>query len=149
MRAVMERLRSRIVEAFPLAPIPEAPLLRTYDDENIIPTFLGRPWDSFTTRELRDHSAAISFLTSSAFAYYLPAFLTATLDDPEIADIIPDNLLFKFAASSEAADVARRLTSAQRRVVADFFVAYVGEDPCFLKDLASACETLSEPSPPK
>lgn len=138
----MDQIRKRIEQAFPVDGIPVAPIIDTYDDEGIVPTFLGRSWNSFATRELREHSAAISFLTESAFIYYLPAFLVATIDDPETADIIPDNLLTKFARPRAAAIVAR-LTPEQRSVVVEFFSACLGDDPCYARELADAMDRLT------
>ena len=137
----MESLRSRIKRVFPRTPIPTAPIIDTYDDEGIIPAFLGRAWDSFTTQELRNHCAAISFLNTSAFLYYLPAFVVASIDDPEAADIIPDNLLSKFG-NSDAGQLVARLTTEQRDVLVEFFGAYVGDDPCYMRPLAEALDYL-------
>lgn len=138
----MNHLRPLIERAFPLAPIPQAPILRTYDDEDIIPTFLGRPWNSFTVRELREHEAAITFLTAEALIYYLPAFLIATIDDRDLADILPDNLLHTFGGS-EAPDLVARLNAEQREVLAQFFSELVGDDPCSIRALVEALDNLT------
>jgi len=137
----LEELVPRIRAAFPLAPVPGEPLIETHDDENIIPTFLGRPWTAFTARELRAQSAALSFFTPGAFVYYLPAFMMATVEARETADIIPDVLLAKFGRP-DAQRLVSLLTEQQRWVVLDFFSAYVADDPCLLRPLAEAMDHL-------
>jgi len=64
----------------------------TKQDEGIVDYFRGTTWRGHTVRDLRYHSAALAFFTDSAFRYWLPAFMLASLEDAKIADVIPESI---------------------------------------------------------
>src|SRR5690348_8846814 len=74
---------------------------------------------------LRYHAMALYMFTAEAHRYYLPAFMKATLEDPEAADVIPKNILFHFAEFENAfwSERVRVLSPLQREVVGDFLRA--------------------------
>jgi hypothetical protein len=61
----------------------------TEQDEGIVEYFRGTTWRGHRVRDLRCHCAALSFFTHRAFRYWLPAFMLASLANPEEADVIP------------------------------------------------------------
>ena len=89
----------RLIEAaFADTPRPDPPLVEpTYDDEGVSDYFAGRTWRGNRVVDLRFHEAALVFFTPDAFRYYLPAFLLASLDDREEADVIPDHVVDHFS----------------------------------------------------
>ena len=62
----------------------------SYDDEDIANYFGGTTWQGHDPVKLRAHSSAFTFFTPEAFHYWLPAFLTAAIENPEEADVIVD-----------------------------------------------------------
>ncbi|MFW2374819.1 MAG: DUF6714 family protein [Gammaproteobacteria bacterium] len=55
---------------------------RTEGAEQVFP---GAQWTQLNAETLKDHSASINFLSNEAFAYFLPAFMIAALEDSGIA----------------------------------------------------------------
>lgn len=85
--------------------------------------FGARPWQNFTdVQELRLHSEALTLFSRTAFHYYLPAFMRATLRDPVTADAIPDGIMFCFECELGAAsrDRLSLFSTAQLDVVGEF-----------------------------
>ena len=74
-----------------------------YDDEGIVDYFRGKTWRGHRVQDLRRHSAALSFFTTKAYRYWLPAFMLAELEHPVEADIIGESIAFDFT-KSEGAD---------------------------------------------
>ena len=68
----------------------------TYDDEGTQECFQNTVWEDHDAKNLRKYSSSICFLTPEAFAYYLPAFMLAEINDPETADIIAEDLASHF-----------------------------------------------------
>lgn len=65
--------------------------------------FRGKFWRELSAKELRSQSGAGSLFTVKAYCYYLPAYLTAALQNPEELDVCVDDLPFLFG--SEPKDV--------------------------------------------
>lgn len=67
--------------------------------------------------------------TPEVHRYYLPAFMIFSLDDPNTADVIPENMLFHFSLHEDPFWWARirALTPAQCEAAAEFFRA-LGDD---------------------
>src|SRR4029434_4808977 len=87
-----ETVRRTIVAAFASTPAPDPKNISTptYDDEGVQDYFAGKDWRGHSVRMSRYHSSALTVSTPEACRYFLPAFLVASLDDPEEADVIPD-----------------------------------------------------------
>lgn len=60
--------------------------LPTYDDEGVAAYFSGKSWEGHTARQLRRLDFAPKVFTAKAFAYYLPAYLIADIEDPGTSD---------------------------------------------------------------
>jgi hypothetical protein len=129
-------LRKKIEAAFGDGPPPEEPLVEpgyldplAQGDEGATAFFSGKRWNELPPRGLRFHESAMYMFTPEVHRYYLPAFTLLSLDDPETADIIPDNMLFHFSQHKDPFWWARIriLTPAQCDVMADFFAA-LGDD---------------------
>jgi hypothetical protein len=95
-------LRDQIERAFESTPAPQGQLVETlFDDEGVSDYFRGRTWRGHAVKDLRYHDVALSFFTPEAFRYFLPAFMLATIDDPETADIIPQGILFHLSTPDD------------------------------------------------
>ena len=88
----------------------------TKQDEGIVDHFRGTTWRGHTVADLRHHSAALSFFTDAAFRYWLPAFMLASLEDPEAADIIPESIEFSMRRDKQVA----LFTPSERQAIAAF-----------------------------
>jgi hypothetical protein len=129
-------LATFIAGAFPLEPVPRAPLMEpAYLDPNsqgdggATSCILGRSWKELSVPELSCHRAALYMFTPVAHAYYLPAFMLACIEQPEASGSIADDLL-SHLSSYEDPFWARRivaLSPEQRSVVAGFVSAYYSE----------------------
>jgi hypothetical protein len=88
-------LQHQIEAAFAKTPSPGTgfrDISATQQDEGIVDYFRGTTWRGHCVADLRHHSAALSFFTGPAFRYWLPAFMLASLEDPEAADVIPEHI---------------------------------------------------------
>lgn len=61
--------------------------------------FKGKLWgdinlDGFN-KYIGDPSACLSFMTPEAFKYYLPAYLSISIKDYSVADVIPESTIYK------------------------------------------------------
>jgi uncharacterized protein DUF6714 len=59
--------------------------------------FRGRHWQDLSVGDLLQEPDALSFFTNEAFRYFLPAFIKASLLDPERADRLPNAVLLSLA----------------------------------------------------
>lgn len=66
----------------------------TYDDEGVSAYFAGKTWRGHAAAQLRRLDFAPNIFTEDAFAYYLPAYLIADLEDPETSDTNIERVLF-------------------------------------------------------
>jgi hypothetical protein len=55
--------------------------------------FTGRDWHEITWRNWQEHSSAIYFFVSEAFAYYLPSVLLLSCQNPRDALMAADSLI--------------------------------------------------------
>jgi len=102
VRSTPMELREQIERAFERTPAPQGRLVETlFDDEGVSDYFRGRTWRGHAVKDLRYHEVALSFFTPEAFRYFLPAFMLASIDDPEAADVIPDGILFHLSAPDD------------------------------------------------
>jgi len=116
-------LRETIIKAFSATSQPPADRISapTYDDEGTAAYFAGKSWQGHSAKELRCYSSSLSFFTAEAFRYYLPAYMLAELDEPEIADVITEGILFHFTHELPGRELASCLTHEEREAVACFF----------------------------
>ncbi len=103
----------------------------TYDDEGVSAYFKGRTWHGHTALQLRCLSFAPGILTHEAFAYFLPAYMKADLEEPKVADTIVESLLYALDPGPEgnsvrAVAIVALLDERQRQVVLHY-VDYVNE----------------------
>lgn len=96
--ASVERLLQELEVAFGKLPVPGDEDI-VYDNsgshaecEGIRRLFSGRRWQDLTPLNLYGQAEAL-FFTPRAFRFFLPAFVRASLLDPERADLIPDAIL--------------------------------------------------------
>jgi hypothetical protein len=88
--------------------------------------FRGKQWQDLTTDFLRNNADALFFFSAAAYAYFLPAFLRASVRDFRGADVVPGNAIFSLSGSlshSSPEAFAQRianLTIPQRKAVAQF-----------------------------
>ncbi|GMU83528.1 MAG: hypothetical protein AMXMBFR47_33980 [Planctomycetota bacterium] len=121
-----EAVRAEIEAGFAATPPPDPrQLIATYDDEGIVDYFAGRDrWDH-TPWDLRWLEASLSYFTPSAFRYYVPAYMLATLDDRDTMDSVPDRLWRTFCDWSGSSDLFRMtlaelFTEPERAAIAAF-----------------------------
>ncbi len=129
MESRRSKLLAQIEFAFSATPRPKEREISdpTYDDEGTAEYFRGKTWKSgHTVESLREHSSSLSFFTDEAFRYFLPAYMLATIDDPETADIIPESIEFHLVDSDHGEKRRARLTPAELDAVGAFF--------CYLSD---------------
>ena len=79
-------IESIVHRAFAASEGPPSSLFSTANDEGAGQILMNSRWQDIRPLQLRMHSAAVNFLTSPAFAYYLPAFMLASLTEPGVRD---------------------------------------------------------------
>jgi hypothetical protein len=137
----MADLRKELLAAFPLAPVPEAPIVQGRDDEGLAEWLLGKSWRDVRAASLRRRPDALMRLASPAFRYYLAAWVLASIEDPEEPDIIPG--LVVSAIASRGGD-ALTLTPEQRKVVAKFVAMHADDADLRGGKLLAALGNLSQ-----
>ena len=122
----------------------------TYDDEGVSEYFAGTSWDCHGAKQLRRYDFAPNIFTEEAFAYYLPGYLIAHLEDPDASDTNVERVLFHLARVSAlpsedmGARVVARLSEAQCSALQRFIEhirqveGYEVECTAILKTLKSA-----------
>jgi hypothetical protein len=80
-------------QAFAKTELPPGALFATEDDEGARAIFTGARWEDIEPDALQRHSAAVNFLSPSAFAYFLPALILASLSDAGVRDSLVTRLL--------------------------------------------------------
>jgi hypothetical protein len=116
-------LADQIKAAFASTPSPGEgfdDISATEQDEGIVDYFRGTTWRGHSVAALRYHSAALSFFTGPAFRYWLPAFMLASLEDAEAADVIPESI----ASSMQKAERLNLFTAAELRAIAAFLLDF-------------------------
>ncbi len=97
----MSDLVERIFEAFVSAPYPgDDNICKTEWDEGVSDYFRGTTARGHDPADLHWHLVALSFFTDEAFRYWLPAFMQAELEAPEVTDSIAHDMVRSFADSS-------------------------------------------------
>lgn len=90
--------------------------------------FRGKKWQELTAVELRREGSTDSLFTTPAYCYFLPAYLTAAIRDPEQADVCVDHLGFRFGPKNDdvfeqarLSQILAELTPAERAAVLAYF----------------------------
>ena len=80
-------VEATIRAAFPTIPPPPASQLlpndlndwRPFEASELLKLLAGRPWDALSKQDIDEHSDWLVYLTTTAFVYYLPAWLIYSL----------------------------------------------------------------------
>ncbi len=78
--------------AFPEVPVPRRKKIVVSDDpesKEIVRDFGNRKWSEIPLETLFYHRASLFMMSEAGFRYYLPAYLLATVERYEDADLIP------------------------------------------------------------
>ena len=135
MQTRADQLVSTIRAAWADAVPPDAAniSMKTYDDEGVSAYFSGKTWEGHSARQLRILDFAPCIFTADAFAYYLPAYLIADIEEPEVSDDNVQRVLYWLAeedaageSSGRGRNVIRRLNAAQKSALRAF-LAFVQE----------------------
>ena len=117
----------------------------THDDEGVSEYFTGKTWDGHTACQLRVLDFAPNVFTNEAFAYYLPAYLIADIEDPEESDTNMERVLYwlsqenRLFSENRGPSVIARLSQLQRSALCEYIV-FVHERERGLYD--EACATI-------
>jgi hypothetical protein len=137
----MSDLRNEIAAAFPVAPVPAAPIVEGRDDEGLEEWLRGRSWRELKAPSLRRRPKALMRLTSPAFRYYVAGWLLASIEDPEDPDILPGVVV---AAIAKRGGDARTMTPEQRKVLAKFVALHADDGDLRGGNLLAALGNLSQ-----
>jgi len=101
---------------------PSSAIFATDEDEGAAEVLGDARWEDIRPEHLRLHSAAVNFLTPSGFAYFLPAFMIASLSDPGVRDSLLESILPPKADTSRPSFAAwwRPLSAPQKQAVIAF-----------------------------
>lgn len=121
-----DELRATIEQAFADTPHPGrtfAEVSASLNDEGIVAYFRDTTWRRHAVKDLRRHSAALSFFTEAAFRYWLPAFMLAEVEDPAAADVIADSIAFSLGKSRRAPALLATFTPPELDAIHAFLAA--------------------------
>jgi hypothetical protein len=95
-------------------------------------SFAFKRWTSLSTPFLRWHADSIFFFTANAFAYYLPAYMRASITDYENSDIVTHNLLGALTRPSKEPIATFQMRVAifnagQKRLIKTYFEILINE----------------------
>jgi len=131
-----ETLLKEIEKAFPLRPLPNiiAGDVTPYEDEySYVETyFKDKKWNSFTFKELYNNykgpqEACLTFMSPTAFHYYLPGFICIVLNEYDDADLLVDTTLYNlFTDDDSRSTIFDKFTKDQIQVVVNF-IQYMSE----------------------
>lgn len=121
------------LDVFPDEPVPQwvlgVPEISPYEAEYVETDrfFRHRRWRDVSGEDADDHSEGLIIMSTEALAYYLPAFLGATLHSVAIAESLMGKILFAldpspYCAAYFATALYQRLTGEQREVVRRFLL---------------------------
>ena len=75
---------------------------RTQDDEGIFEFFRSRSWQELNASDLKKHEFALSCFTNRGFTYYMPAYLSALVTNPDALDTAGDSFLSRLISSNNS-----------------------------------------------
>lgn len=121
--------------------------LPTYDDEGVAAYFAGKSWEGHTARQLRRLDFAPNVLTAKAFAYYLPAYLIADIEDPAASDTNMERVLHRLI---DGRDAIALLDQAQRLALKAYIVfVHDREQGLYEVECSSILGLLAQPPGPR
>lgn len=125
-------LQVLVRQAFANTQPPDGEYFATVNDEGASRVFVGARWEQLGTEQLRHNCAAMSFFAPEAFAYFLPAFILASLADHGVRDALLWMLLPPKADPTRPSFAAwwGRLTSPQKSAVIAFLDYCVETGAC-------------------
>jgi hypothetical protein len=117
---------------------PSSAIFSTAHDEGAANLLEKARWEDIQPGQLRLHSAAVNFLTPPAFAYFLPAFIVASLSEPGVRDSLLESILPPKADTSRPSFAAwwRPLSVQQKQAI----IAFV--EHCMSEGYLSATASL-------
>lgn len=117
-------------------------------DEGEEEYFSDKTWEGHSVEALRYHEVAMGLFTQEAHQYFLPAFMIASLENPEAADVIPDHILYHFSEHEKDFWKQRILIlSEEQKIVVSKFLEQVHGSDEFHKDyLQKALQGLKNDS---
>jgi hypothetical protein len=115
-------IETLVHQAFANTELPAGELFATSNDEGASQVFTDVRWEQVDAGQLRQHSAAVNFLAPTAFAYFLPAFILASLSDAGVRDSLLSKVLPPKADTTRPSFAAwwQRLTPLQKNAVVAF-----------------------------
>jgi len=140
-------LSSQIEHAFANVPLPLGCDVFESDSEGADELFRGRERHDLRGSDLDYHSFALRAFSPAAFAYYLPAFMIAALEDEGLglADVLID-CLSPPSNNPSRPSFARRwlsLTRQQQAVVIAFMQHFSHRNPIAIQATVSALEATN------
>lgn len=91
--------------------------------DEITAYFAGKVWHEITNLgDLSYHADALFLFSNVAFHYYLPAYMCATLENPDAVGVVPDNIAssFRLEFGPASQDRLELFDSRQRMLVGEF-----------------------------
>lgn len=94
------KLMDMIVDAFECNAYPgddNIAAKETYLESEFLNDFIWIDWQNITIDFLVPlHKGSLSFMTPTAYAYFVPAYMIASIEHYDESDLIPDNLVWGF-----------------------------------------------------
>jgi hypothetical protein len=82
----MDELIDRIARAFPTEGPPELVVVHECDEcDRVDDDFGGKAWTEVVPDVIQYHQDSLPLFSPEAFAYYIPAYLSFTLQNPSVA----------------------------------------------------------------
>jgi hypothetical protein len=113
--------------------------------------FGARAWTEISGRELRRNGDNDSLFTVPAYCYFLPAYLVASVQEPENLDICVEHLEYRFGPKAEDAfamarlsEIKSELAGTERAVLLSYFRFVLKRDGNFEGYCDRAVRNLSE-----
>lgn len=91
--------------------------------------FHHRDWWTCDAAYLKQQDGAFSFVTDEARVYFTPAYMTASLASPAIADTVPDNFVLSLNEP-----LLRGYNGRQLKSIIRFIELHLPEEPWKMKD---------------
>jgi len=137
-------LIARIRRAWADATRPNASAISvpTYDDEGVSAYFAGKTWEGHSASTLRKLDFATSVFTDEAFAYYLPAYLIAAIQDPDALDVVADFILYSLARPERGPAIVARLDATQCALLCEYMELVQEREEDLMDDYIRAIESF-------
>ena len=121
-------LITKIARAFPVDPRPTRDMI-LYEGayrgdeelEEIQEFFADRPWNSIAPGDVFRFRHALSFFSPQTFVYFTPAWMTCSLQDEEVVDTAPENLMGILAEANPD-----QWTQEEKCVICEWLVHFSG-----------------------